>query len=198
MMLQSMNPTKASVTCEVMFSVACRVELSVTYGVELSVTWVELSVTCGVMFSVLAIFRYGTTKKWRKWCTNDNSNNNWSFKSTYLGKAQGRLLWALCNTKQEQSAGPLTHTHTHSLQLPCFVTALVEVMYNWVQKERKTLASHLLRFMAHLVLFLRRVGQDTHVCHPHTSISVSLCVGGWVGVLHMCWWVWVLLAWVQT
>ena len=64
-------------------------------------------------------------------------------------------------------------------------------MYNWVQKERKTLANHLLRFMAHIVLFLRRVGQDTHVCHPHTSISVSLRVGGcasyvWVGVGATC------------
>ncbi|XP_070212005.1 nuclear pore complex protein Nup107-like [Littorina saxatilis] len=39
--------------------------------------------------------------------------------------------------------------------------ALVEVMYNWV-KERKTLPQHLLRFMANLVLFLRRVGHETN------------------------------------
>lgn len=40
------------------------------------------------------------------------------------------------------------------------ISALVEVMYNWIQTEQKTLPQHLLRFMAHLVLFLRGIGQD--------------------------------------
>ncbi|KAL8570338.1 hypothetical protein ACOMHN_035756 [Nucella lapillus] len=42
------------------------------------------------------------------------------------------------------------------------ISALVEVMYDWVQKGRQSLPYHLLRFMAHLVLFLRRIGQDVN------------------------------------
>lgn len=40
--------------------------------------------------------------------------------------------------------------------------ALVEVMYHWVQmpEDRANIPQHLLRFLAHLILFLRRIGQE--------------------------------------
>lgn len=40
--------------------------------------------------------------------------------------------------------------------------ALVEVMFHWVQtaKDRTGVPQHLLRFMAHLILFLRRINQE--------------------------------------
>ncbi|XP_076461376.1 nuclear pore complex protein Nup107-like [Babylonia areolata] len=40
------------------------------------------------------------------------------------------------------------------------MSALVEVLYDWAHKHRRSLPHHLLRFMAHLVLFLRRIGHD--------------------------------------
>ncbi|XP_071089771.1 nuclear pore complex protein Nup107-like [Haliotis cracherodii] len=41
------------------------------------------------------------------------------------------------------------------------VDALIEVMYNWVRRDRQKLPPHLVRFMAHLVLFLRAIGHST-------------------------------------
>ncbi|XP_041370444.1 nuclear pore complex protein Nup107-like [Gigantopelta aegis] len=41
------------------------------------------------------------------------------------------------------------------------VGALIEVMHNWVVKTGQELPGHLLRFMCHLILFLRAVGHAT-------------------------------------
>ncbi|KAK3704372.1 hypothetical protein RRG08_012437 [Elysia crispata] len=38
------------------------------------------------------------------------------------------------------------------------ISALVEVMYNWVQTSKTILPDHLIRLMAHIVLFLRSIG----------------------------------------
>ncbi|GFR89080.1 nuclear pore complex protein Nup107-like [Elysia marginata] len=41
------------------------------------------------------------------------------------------------------------------------IPALVEVMYNWVQSSKNNLPDHMVRLMAHIVLFLRSIG---HAC----------------------------------
>ncbi|RUS82706.1 hypothetical protein EGW08_009543, partial [Elysia chlorotica] len=38
------------------------------------------------------------------------------------------------------------------------VSALIEVMYNWIQTSKNILPDHLIRLMAHIVLFLRSIG----------------------------------------
>ncbi len=43
------------------------------------------------------------------------------------------------------------------------VSALIESMYSWVRQDRQSLPPHLVRFMAHLVLFLRNIGHSTKV-----------------------------------
>ncbi|CAG5133756.1 unnamed protein product, partial [Candidula unifasciata] len=40
------------------------------------------------------------------------------------------------------------------------IPALIEVMYSWLQKDRDSLPGHLVRLMAHIVLFLKTIGQS--------------------------------------
>ncbi|CAL1538779.1 unnamed protein product [Lymnaea stagnalis] len=40
------------------------------------------------------------------------------------------------------------------------ISGLIEVMYRLLQKDREPVSGHLLRFMAHIVLFLKTIGKD--------------------------------------
>ena len=53
-------------------------------------------------------------------------------------------------------------------------TALIEEIYEWVKDDNMRLPRHLLRFNAHLILFLRTVGVCTKVGYQCTK-SLIVC-----------------------
>ena len=62
----------------------------------------------------------------------------------------------------------------HLTSWQCLSAGLVDVLYGWVDNTGELLPPQLLRFMAHLVLFLQRVGCDLDVSTPSVLMTTTV------------------------